>query len=170
MDGGDVKIGMNMAEQDGDIAEPDDPFGISDQRGEIQLIDYVDGPIAATGAKDGADGSIVEHFLKVCCSFAVVAAEDGFSFADGVADLDPEAPAFDLFDSGLDLFQGDVACRASDADAVAGAQVRRGDEGEWRGGGSERRGGREGRFSLERQWGGSFKSREGRARRTKGQD
>jgi hypothetical protein len=116
---------MNMAKEDGDIAEADDPFGMLQQGRKIQSIDNMNGAVAAAGAEDSIDGGIVQHLLEVGEPFGIGAAEGEVFFADSVADLDMEAPAFYLLDSGLDLFQGDIPGGTGDTDQIARPKVGR---------------------------------------------
>ena len=120
-----MQIGMNMAKKNSDITEADDPFGMLQQGRKIQSIDNVNGAVAAAGAEDSVDGGIVQHLLKVSEPFGISAAEGEVFFADSVADLNMEAPAFYLLNGGLDLFEGDIPGGAGDADRIARPKVGR---------------------------------------------
>jgi hypothetical protein len=128
VNGCDVQIGMNMAKEDGDIAEADDPFGMLQQGRKVQSIDYVNGAIAAAGAENSIDSGIVQHLLEVGEPFGIGAAEGEVFFADRVADLNMKTPAFYLLDSGLDLFQGDIPGGAGDADRITRLKIGREEE------------------------------------------
>jgi len=90
-----VQIGMDMAQQNGDIAKADDPFGVFQQGREIQLIDDMDRAVAAPGTEDRFEIRVVEHLLKIGEAFSVGAAVDKILFSDSVAGERSEAPAFD---------------------------------------------------------------------------
>jgi hypothetical protein len=67
--------------------------------------------------------------LEVGQPFRIGAAEDEVFLSYGVAYLYMKSPAFDLLDGGLDFFEGDVTGGAGDADAVAGFEIGREEEG-----------------------------------------
>ena len=116
---------MNMTKEDGNITETDDPFGMLQQRRKIQSIDNVNGAVAAARAEDSIDSGIVQHLLKIGEPFGIGAAEGEVFFADSVADLNMETPAFYLLNGGLDLLEGDISGGAGDADRIARPKVGR---------------------------------------------
>ena len=123
MDGRPVTIGVKMTKDDRDIAETDDPLGIFDKRGEIQLIDDMHRAIAATRAEDGFYFAIVDHLLEICRPFGIGAAKTEVLFPNSVPDLDAKSPALDELGGRQDLLLGDIACRTGDADGIAGPEI-----------------------------------------------
>ena len=55
---------MYVAVQHGDVAVSDEPFGTLAESGEVELVYDAGSAVAATCAKDGADGWVVELLLE----------------------------------------------------------------------------------------------------------
>src|SRR6201994_1345600 len=123
MDGREVAVGMQMTEKNGDIAKTDDPLGMFCERRKIELIDDVNGAIAAAGAEDGAKPGVVQHLLEIGGAFGIGAAEDRVLFPYGLTNFDPKSPTLDELRGRQDLLGGDVAGGAGDADSVAGFEI-----------------------------------------------
>src|SRR5580692_801004 len=129
MDRGNVKITVDVTEQDGDIAKANDPFRVSKQRRKIQLVDEMNSTVTAPGAEDGFDVGVIEHLLKIGESIGVCAAIDKILFSNGIAGFCFKTPAFDLLNGGLDILLSDIAGGAGDADRVTSFQIRRDQQG-----------------------------------------
>ena len=131
VDRGDVQITVDVAEQDGDIAKADDPFWSLQQGRKIQLIDNVNGAIAAPGAEHGFDfrDRRVICWKSASLSASVPTAINEILFPNGIAGFCLKTPAFYLLNGGLDFLQGDIAGGTGDADGIAGFQIRRDQQG-----------------------------------------
>ena len=85
----------------------------------------MDGAISAAGAEDGAEFRVIQHLLEVRRAFRICAAEDEVFFSDGVPYPDAKAPALHELYGRFDLFGGNIAGGAGNADRVTVAEVRR---------------------------------------------
>src|SRR2546423_5937721 len=109
--------------QDGEIAKTDDPFWLLNKPGKVEAINDTDHAVSSSGAHDGPDCRIIHHLLEIICPFLIGSTERKIFFADGIANLYFESPAFHLHHGRLDLFKVNMTGRRSDPNQVTGFQV-----------------------------------------------
>lgn len=71
----DMEMLVDVAVEDGDVAETDNPFGALDEGGKVQLVDDSDGSVASFGAKNSANVAAVEDILQEIAPVGVATRE-----------------------------------------------------------------------------------------------
>ena len=110
--------------QHGDIAEPDDPFGMFPEMREIDLLDNPPGAIAAPPAQDGFDPFIIQHLLQIGQPLRIRTRKIIRGAATkGSAHFNLVAPFLQGIDAGLRFFGRHIPGRTYNADGIAFFQI-----------------------------------------------
>ena len=78
----------------GNITEATEPFRRFQEFTPVNIIDDANRSISAACEQYGFDTFIIQHLLKVFCTFLIGTTKCKISFPDAVADLYAEAPFF----------------------------------------------------------------------------
>src|SRR6516162_8220844 len=125
MNGAYPKIAKQVAVDDRDVAESNDPFWLFDKLREVQAVNDPDRTVSATGTKDGFQCGVIEQCLKIADSFLIGSAKSEILLTNGVAYSNFESPLFNLIQGRANLFRRNISGRAANTDFITRIEVRR---------------------------------------------
>ncbi len=114
----------------GDITVADDPFGVFQEPAELEPVHDPDAAITAPCTKNGTDGGVVEHLLKICRALVIGPCKRIAPPEQVFAEYHIQSPRPDDINGRHDFLFGQTAGRGRYADGITGAKEGRSDHGE----------------------------------------